>query len=68
MADNRLATGDSLAEELDQQDPGSDGEQREVEPELVVARNRSSITTHERSIKQGEVHAGQEHEQRDDPL
>ena len=68
MADRSLAALDSLDQELDQQDRRGDRKQRKVEPELVVARRRAAVPADKRAIEQGEVHAGQEHEQRNDPL
>ena len=66
--DRLLALGDAVAPELGCERSGGDGQEHEVQPELLVAYEPSRLPADERPIHDQVVRAGEQHEERHHPL
>ena len=67
-ADRRLALGDSVPPEHGGERCRGADDERDVEAELLVAREHARPAADERAVHEREVRAGDGHEQREDPL
>ncbi len=66
--DGLLALGNAVSPQLDEQRDRGGEDERQVEPELLVAHEDAWAPPDETAEQEHEVHAREEHEERDDPL